>query len=112
MPIFRMLLILVVMVSLTAGCASTPGGVAASNIPLDQGGYTVLNPVRVGDCKINLFGILPVSGGNYVDDAIDKAIRKSNADALIDIRVDMTSKFFFLWSQRCTTVSAKGVRIN
>ena len=39
------------------GCVRIPGGIAPSNIPLSQGGYTIVGPVIAQDCKIDLFGV-------------------------------------------------------
>ncbi len=101
-----------VLVLLTVGCTRNPGGVAASNIPLAPGGYTELGRVSASDCKVNLFGILPISGANYIADAIRNALAKvSGADALIDISIDRSFKFFILWSQTCTEVRATAVRV-
>jgi hypothetical protein len=110
----RLNLILFLWLALFAtGCTRSPGGVAASNIPLEQGGYSEIGPVRASDCKVNLFGILPVSGSNRVGDAVRSALRKeSGADALINISIDLSFKFFILWSQTCTEIHATAVRLN
>ena len=94
------------------GCTRMPGGVAPSNIPLAPGGYTVIKQVSASDCKINLLGLIPVSGSNRLNEAMEKARRKANAHALIDITVDRASKFFILWSQTCTEVHATAVTVN
>lgn len=94
-----------------AGCVRYPGGIAPSNIPLAPDGYEVLGPVVAQDCKVNLFGVIPVSGGNQVLDALDRAKqRRPDADALVEITVDRVSKFFVLWTQTCTEVRATAVR--
>ena len=87
-----------------------PGGVAASNIPLEQGGYTPIGRVSGSDCKINLLGIIPVSGGNQISDAMRDA--QGNADALVNISVDLVSKFWILWSSTCTEVRATAVSLD
>ena len=97
---------------LSTGCARRPGGVAASNIPLAPGGYTEIGRVSASDCKINLLGIIPISGSNYISDAMENALREEpGADALIDISIDQSFKFFILWSQLCTEVQATAVRV-
>lgn len=103
---------LVVLCALSlAACSRYPGGVAPSNVPIDQNGYDVLGPVAASDCKVNLFGILPVSGGNQVSDGIKRALAKQpNADALVGVTVDRVVKYFILWSQVCTEVRATAVR--
>ena len=64
-------------------CIRVPGGIAPSNIPLSQGGYTVLGPTVAQDCKINLFGVLAISGGNHVADAVRNALPKFPAAMLL-----------------------------
>jgi hypothetical protein len=86
--------------------------VAPSNIPLAPGGYTPLGRVAASDCKINLFAIFPVSGGNQVADAMKNALKKQpGADAMVDISVDFVKKYFILWSQQCTEVRATAVQV-
>ena len=96
----------------TAGCARSPGGIAPSNIPLAPGGYTPIGRVSASDCKINLLGLIPVSGGNSVVDAVGAALRReSQADALVDISIDFVFKYFILWSSACTEVRATAVTV-
>ncbi len=98
----------------SAGCARYPGGIAPSNIPLTPGSYTPLGPVVGEDCKVDLLGIIPVSGGNDLSQALEEAKKKNPAalgGALIEITVDRNSKFFILWSQICTVVKATAVSI-
>ncbi len=100
------------LVLFAAGCTRDPGGVAPSNIPLAPGGYKEIGRGSASDCKINLFGILPISGSNYLADAMREALEEeSDADALIDISIDRSFKFFILWSQACTEVRATAVRV-
>lgn len=108
--------VLIVLISslllFTAGCTRYPGGVAPSNIPLSQDGYTPLGRVKASDCKVNLLGILPVSGGNHVSDAMRKALGKmGGAQALVDISIDRSTKYFILWTQVCTEVRATAVSL-
>ena len=94
------------------GCVRTPGGVAPSNIPLEPGSFTPLGRVEAQDCKVDLFGIIPISGGNHVSDAVEKALSKrAGTDALVGISVDHVSKWFLLWSQSCTEVRATAVSV-
>lgn len=95
-----------------SGCARTPGGVTASNIPLEPGGYIPLGHVGASDCKVNLLGLIPVSGGNHIEDAMKRAQQKGGGDALVNITVDLVSKYFVLWSQTCTEVRATAVRVS
>ena len=93
------------------GCVRDPGGIAPSNVPLSQGGYQVVGPATASDCKVNLFGIIPVSGGNQISDAVNNAIRSApGSNALVDISVDRVSKYFILWTTVCTEIRAIGVK--
>lgn len=95
-----------------AACVRYPGGIAPSNIPLEPDGYTVIGPVEAQDCKVNLFGLIPVSGGNQVADGVKNALARSpGADALVNVTVDRVTKFFILWNQTCTEVRATAVRL-
>ena len=100
------------LVLFASGCTRTPGGIAPSNIPLAPGGYTEIGPVEASDCKINLLGLIPISGSNYIEDAKRSALQQeSGADALVNISVDFSFKYFILWSQACTEVQATAVRV-
>lgn len=102
---------LVALAALAAGCVRIPGGVAPSDIPVTPGAYEELGPVSAADCKVMLLGLLPVSGGNQVADAVKKARRqRDGTDALVGVSVDRVSKYFILWSQTCTEVRATAVR--
>ena len=95
------------------GCGRSPGGVAPSNIPLDQGKYRELGPVSASDCKVNLLGSIPVSGGNQLSDALDEAQSdRDGADALVDITIERVAQYWILWSSDCTIVRATAVSVN
>jgi hypothetical protein len=94
-------------------CTRMPGGIAPSNIPINPGQYTVLGPVEAQDCKVNLLMLIPVSGANNLNDAVQAALgRRPGTDALVNITVDRVSKFFILWTQTCTQVFATAVSLN
>ncbi|MGE3151216.1 MAG: hypothetical protein AB7G48_01205 [Nitrospiraceae bacterium] len=100
-----------VMIAATAGCATHPGGIAPSTKPLTPGSYTVLGDVAGKDCVYYLLGILPLSGGNELKDAVADAIsEKKGADALIEVTVDGYMEYWILWSRVCTQVYGKAVQ--
>ncbi len=109
MILFRTASVFLILCLSLAGCSRIPGGVAPSNVPLEPGTYTIVGPVSATDCKVDLLGLIPISGGNYTHQAIEKARKNGNADALIGISVDRSSKYFILWSQVCTEVYATAV---
>ncbi len=95
---------------LFVGCASMPGGIAASNTPLHAKPYTVIGPTSATDSRFAILGIIPVTGANSTRDAVDDAKRNVGADALIDITVDCYTQWFILFTRTVTKVEAKGVR--
>jgi hypothetical protein len=96
----RILIVTIVILLFGASaCTRSPGGIAPSNIPIEQGQYTELGYVEAQDCKVNILFFIPVSGGNHIEDAVHKALgRRPGTDALVNISIDRVSKFFILWS--------------
>lgn len=95
---------------LTAGCMHRPGGIAPSTKPLAPGGYTELGKVRGQDCVYHLLGLIPVTGGNEMRNAIEDALRtKPFADALVEVTVDGYFQYFILFSRACTQVYGTAV---
>jgi hypothetical protein len=96
---------------IAAGCAHQAGGVAPSTIPLEPGGYTVLEEVTGQDCMYALLGILPISAGNETKHAVESAIGKvDGADALIGVTADTYSQSFIVVTRVCTQVQGTAVR--
>jgi hypothetical protein len=95
----------------TAGCFHHPGGIAPSTKPLAPNGYTVLGKVEGRDCVYHILGIIPVTDGNELKDAVDDAMKKKvYADALVDVTVDAYWQFFILFSRGCTQVYGTAVQ--
>jgi hypothetical protein len=100
------------LVLLGAGCFHTPGGIAPSDVPLTAGTYDVLGPVSASDCRVTLFGLIPLTGGNELHAAMEKArSKRKDAQALIRITVDASSQFWILFGTNCTTVDALAVKL-
>jgi hypothetical protein len=99
-----------VLVAGATGCATAPGGIAPSNIPIEGRKFRVLGDVRATDSNIWLFGVIPVSGANNVRTALDKAIRKKQADALINITVDAYDQWWILFTRRATSVHGQAIK--
>jgi hypothetical protein len=93
-----------------SGCAMTPGGVAASTTPIDGRKYVNLGPAVQTDSRIYLLGFIPVSGGNYTRDAIDKAVESKRGDAMIDVTVESFWQWWILWTRVATRVEGNVIR--
>lgn len=95
---------------LMAGCATTPGGIAASSTPLEGRSYTVLGYTEATDSRICLFGIIPISHHNSIRDAIRSAARKVGGDALIEVTAEAYSQYWVIFTRDITRVEGIGIR--
>jgi hypothetical protein len=97
--------------TVTAGCFHHPGGIAASTRPLAPNGYTVLGKVEGRDCVYHILGLIPVTNGNELKDAVQDAMKKKPyADAMVDVTVDAYWYWFILFSRGCTQVYGTAVQ--
>ena len=95
---------------LLVGCACIPGGISASSTPLNNKPYHALGYTSATDSRFLLLGIIPLTGSNSTKDALNKAIKKAGADALIDVTVDGYNQWFILFSRVVTKVEGTGIR--
>jgi hypothetical protein len=102
--------ILALAVGVLAGCAHMPGGISDSTTPINNRPYEELGKVSGSSSKVVLFGILPISGSNNTQDAVDNAKAKIGADALIDVTVEAYNQWWILWSNTTTKVIGKGIK--
>lgn len=107
--IYRIALAVLGAAALT-GCAHMPGGIAPSTTPIDGRPYEILGDVKGTDSRTLLFGILPISGPNTIQDAVDDAKHKMNADALIDVTAEGYGSWWILWANNTTVVRGKAIR--
>lgn len=92
------------------GCAHTPGGIAASTLPIDGRSYTVLGPAKATSTAVYLFNFIPVSGSSSLRDAKNAAIRSRGADALIDVTAESYSQFWIIFSKSTIMVEGTAIR--
>lgn len=104
------LILLGSMCFLLAGCACIPGGISASSTPLNNKPYHILGHTSATDSRFLLLGIIPITGSNSTKDALNKAIKKAGADALIDVTVEGYGQWFILFSRVVTKVEGIGIR--
>lgn len=98
------------MLLLAVGCAHTPGGIAASTVPIDGRDYMVLGPAKATSTAVYLFNFLPVSGSSSLRDAKNAAIRSKGADALIDVTAESYSQFWIIFSKSTIMVEGTAIR--
>ena len=105
-------LVLVGLLLLGSGCAHQAGGIAPSTIPLEPGGYTVIEDVMGKDCVYYLLGILPLSDGNETHTAVADALSKAEgADALVGVTADSFGQNFIVITRGCTQVFGTAVSV-
>jgi hypothetical protein len=95
---------------LLTGCATSPGGIAASSTPLEGRKYKVLEKTSATSNCVRLLGLIPISGSNNMRSAVDKAARKVGGDALIDVTVEGFNQYWILFSRDVTYVEGIGIR--
>jgi len=93
-----------------SGCIHTPIAMMTSTRPLQQGGYRELGPVSESDCMWYLFGFIPVSSGNTMQRAMNKAIEAGHGDALIQVTSDTFFQYFIILSRYCTQIEGIAVQ--
>ena len=92
------------------GCAHIPGGIAPSTTPIDGRAYDILGDVKGADTRVLLLGILPISGANTIQGAVNKAKAKMDADALIEVTAEGYNSWWILWSNTTTVVRGKAIK--
>lgn len=97
-------------VSVLVGCARYPGGIAASTTPIEGRKYHVIRPVRSTDSHILLFGLLPIKGSNSIRSAVQAALRRHNADALIEVSVVQYTQFWLILTRNVISVEGLAIR--
>jgi len=109
---FARILFPLVVLALLSGCINSPGGIAPSNVPLDGRTYSVVGETSATDSSIWILGFIPVTGSNKTRDALGQAMRKKDADALIDITVESYAQYWILFVRYVTKVDGMAIRFN
>jgi len=105
LPLFALTFVL-------SACTHTPGGISASNIPLEPNSYTILEDVEGVDCAYSIIlGLIPLTDGNETKDALEDALAQNpETTALIQITADYYSQHWILWNNHCTQVRGTAVK--
>lgn len=94
------------------GCSTISGGVAPSSTPIEGRKYSTLGMTASTDSRIAILGIIPISSSNSTRDALEAAIRKVHADALIDVTVETYFQWWILFTRTVTKVEGLGIKFD
>ena len=97
-------------IAIMVGCVRMPAGVSPSNTPLGTRSYKVVGEAYGSSTSVAFLGFLPVSSPNYTYEAIENAKQTSGGDALIDVTIEGTGKYFILFSTYTTEVRGKAIK--
>jgi hypothetical protein len=92
-----------------SGCLHSAVTVSPATKPLAPGGYKELRPATGVDCLWALFGVIPISSGNTLQNAMREAIENGGGDALIQVTADTFFQHYIIVSRYCTQVEGIGV---
>ncbi|HUU01562.1 MAG TPA: hypothetical protein VM425_08995 [Myxococcota bacterium] len=95
---------------LATGCL-TPLLVAPSTTPLGNRPYQETGKTVGESCTQSIF-FIPFSTDASLKTALDDARLKVNADALVDVVVDVDSLYTLFYNRTCTVVHATGIRFS
>ena len=105
-------LLAILALALSMGCAHSPGGIAASTTPIGNRPYRVVGRAKGSDSYVMLFGLLPIKGSNSTKAAVQSAIRAHGADALIEVTVESYTQFWLLFTRRVIKVEGLAIRFD
>lgn len=104
------LLMLALILTSVVGCIHSPGGLAPSTIPLEGRRYRVIGDVTQTDNAIRVLGLIPVTGSNTTQGAIDDALGEKHADALLGVTVEFYTQWWILFTRHATMVHGQAVK--
>jgi hypothetical protein len=95
-----------------SGCMSYTGGVAPSNVPLEGKTYSKLGKSQGADNTWYLFGVLPLGTSASTEVALNRAIRKKDGDAMINITSDGYNYNYIVLGRHKTVVRGTVIKFN
>jgi hypothetical protein len=106
---FNALLLTFATLNLVA-CAHIPGGITDSTEPINNRQYEEIGKTEATSSRIALFGIIPLSNSNSIQNAIDLAKEQIGADALVKVTAEGYSQWFLLFSHDAIVVRGVGIK--
>ena len=103
-------IMLMMVAGIMAGCATSPGGIAASTTPLEGRKYRNMGKSFGTDSRVYLLGFLPLTGENSIRDAIEESVDARNGDAMINVTVEFYSQWWILFTRFTTRVEGDVIR--
>jgi hypothetical protein len=88
------------------------GGIAASTTPLEGRRYTVLQRTCATDSHVSLLGVIPLTRGNSVRAAVDKAARRVGGDALIEVTVENCTQMWAIFFRHVIRVEGTAIKFD
>lgn len=97
---------------LLTGCMTTPVSIAPSTTPITSNDLvTEIGPASGSSWGGFVFPFFLIGGGHMIQPALDRALKKTGADALVDVKVETHSYFFLLVTLHRTEVYGTAVKI-
>lgn len=91
-----------------AGCITSPASLSPSTVPITtDDAVTQMGPAGDSACGMS-FLFFQVGQSHQVDRALQKALKASGADALIEVKVEASSYFGIVY---CTEVYGTAVKL-
>ncbi len=95
-----------------SGCATNPGGIAASSTPINGRSYTNLGRSTATERRILLLGIIPITGENSIRGALNEAVENRGGDAMINITVESYAHWWIIITRFATRVDGEVIRFD
>ncbi len=104
-------MLLIPLLAALGACQVFPISIAPATRPLEPGEFTELGPIDASSTGAYLL-FFPLTSRSSIDDAIEKALRDTNADALINVTADVTMFYLIVVNVITTRVYGDAVKVN
>ncbi len=94
----------------STGCVRIPRTMVSCTEPINGRQFQDLGRTRNTNSKVDLFGIIPISGSNNTRDAIDAAINSKGGDAMINLVVETYFQNWILFTRFVTSADGNVIK--